>query len=218
MPDAARRSKPRAKMYQPLVNPRTKKEIFPASSRAASWAGRHSARRSRSAIGTQLFQFMVFNNPSWDFKTLNFDADMAPSTSGERPHQREDPEPEEVRRARRQADSVSRLGRPADSRRRAARSTTRRAQDDGRREGEGQLSPVHGARHEPLRRRRRHGHLRHADRARALGREEEGAAPDPASHTSPKARSIARARCARIHRSRSYKGSGSTDDAAQLRV
>jgi feruloyl esterase len=24
-----------------------------------------------------MFQFMVFNNPAWDYKTLNFDADMA---------------------------------------------------------------------------------------------------------------------------------------------
>ena len=28
-------------------------------------------------IGTQMYQFMVFNNPNWDYKTLNFNADMA---------------------------------------------------------------------------------------------------------------------------------------------
>ena len=28
-------------------------------------------------IGAQMFQFMVFNDPAWDYKTLNFDADWA---------------------------------------------------------------------------------------------------------------------------------------------
>jgi len=28
-------------------------------------------------IGTQMYQFMVFNDPKWDYKTLNFAADMA---------------------------------------------------------------------------------------------------------------------------------------------
>jgi hypothetical protein len=24
-----------------------------------------------------MFQYLVFNNPSWDYKTMNFDSDMA---------------------------------------------------------------------------------------------------------------------------------------------
>jgi hypothetical protein len=28
-------------------------------------------------IGTQMYQSMIFNNPKWDYKTLNFDSDMA---------------------------------------------------------------------------------------------------------------------------------------------
>ena len=47
-----------------------------------------------------MFQFMVFNNPAWDYKTLNFDSDMALRGQLEkRQHQRDGPEPQAVRRA-----------------------------------------------------------------------------------------------------------------------
>jgi feruloyl esterase len=64
-------------MYKPLVNPRTKQEIFPGFEPGSElgWATMGSARPF--VLGTQMFEFMVFKNPQWDYTTLNFDADMA---------------------------------------------------------------------------------------------------------------------------------------------
>lgn len=65
------------KMYQPVVNTKTKKEIFPglAPGSELGWATFGSPQPF--GIGAQMFQYMVFNDPKWDFKTLNFDEHMA---------------------------------------------------------------------------------------------------------------------------------------------
>jgi feruloyl esterase len=64
-------------MYQPAVNPRTRQVINfglePGSE--MGWATFGSPQPF--GIATQMFQFMVFNDPNWDYKTLNYDADMA---------------------------------------------------------------------------------------------------------------------------------------------
>ena len=65
------------KMYQPLVNPRTKKEIFPALAYGSELGWATFGSPQPFGIGLQMFQHMVFNNPNWDYKTLNFDSDMA---------------------------------------------------------------------------------------------------------------------------------------------
>jgi feruloyl esterase len=64
-------------MYAPLTNPRTKKEIFPglAYGSELGWATFGAAQPF--GIGMQMYQHMVFRDPNWDYKTLNFDSHMA---------------------------------------------------------------------------------------------------------------------------------------------
>jgi len=63
-------------MYQPLINPRTKKEIFQPLEPGSEMGWNTFGGQQPFGIGTQMFQFMVFNDPKWDYKTLNFDSDM----------------------------------------------------------------------------------------------------------------------------------------------
>jgi feruloyl esterase len=65
------------KMYQAVVNTQTKKEVFPGLAYGSELGWATFGAPQPFGIGTQMFQFMVFNNPSWDYKTLNFDSDMA---------------------------------------------------------------------------------------------------------------------------------------------
>jgi len=65
------------KMYQPLKNPRTGKEIFPGLSYGSELGWGTFGGQQPFPIGTQMYQFMVFKDPAWDYKTLNFDAHMA---------------------------------------------------------------------------------------------------------------------------------------------
>jgi feruloyl esterase len=64
-------------MYKPLVNPRTGATIFPGLERGTELGWSTFGGPRPFALGTQMFQFMVFGNPAWDYKTLNFDTDMA---------------------------------------------------------------------------------------------------------------------------------------------
>jgi feruloyl esterase len=64
-------------LYQPLVNPRTK-QVINAPLEAGSELGWNTfGGQQPFVIATQFYQFMVFDNPQWDWKTLNYDADMA---------------------------------------------------------------------------------------------------------------------------------------------
>jgi feruloyl esterase len=63
-------------MYQPLVNSRTKKEIFPGLELGSEMGWNTFGGPQPFAIGVQMYQYMVFNDPKWDYKTLNFDTDM----------------------------------------------------------------------------------------------------------------------------------------------
>jgi tannase/feruloyl esterase len=65
------------KMYQAAVNPRTKKEIFPGLSYGSELGWATFGAPQPFGIGVQMFQFLVFNDPNWDYKTLNFDEHMA---------------------------------------------------------------------------------------------------------------------------------------------
>jgi Tannase and feruloyl esterase len=64
-------------MYQPVVNSRTKKVIFPGLEYGSEMGWSTFGGQQPFGIGTQMFQYMVFNDPKWDYKALNFDADMA---------------------------------------------------------------------------------------------------------------------------------------------
>jgi len=64
-------------MYQPLVNPNTKKKIFPALEPGSEMGWNTFGGQQPFGIGLQMYQYMVFNDPKWDYKALNFDSDMS---------------------------------------------------------------------------------------------------------------------------------------------
>jgi Tannase and feruloyl esterase len=69
--DAAR------KIYSPSVNPRTHQPLYSGLEKGselgwATWAGPKPL-----SIALDYFRFVVFENPAWDFRTLNFDDDIA---------------------------------------------------------------------------------------------------------------------------------------------
>jgi feruloyl esterase len=64
-------------MYQPLVNSRTEKEICPGLEPGSEMGWNTFGGQQPFGLGVQMYQYMVFNDPQWDYKTLNFDSDMA---------------------------------------------------------------------------------------------------------------------------------------------
>jgi feruloyl esterase len=64
-------------IYSPAKNPRTGKEIFPALQPGSElgWAGLAGPEPVREAV--EFFQYVVANDPKWDFRTLDFDRDVA---------------------------------------------------------------------------------------------------------------------------------------------
>jgi feruloyl esterase len=65
------------KIYAPARNPRTGKEIFPALEPGSElgWGGLAGPEPVREAV--EFFQYVVYNDPTWDFRTLDFDRDVA---------------------------------------------------------------------------------------------------------------------------------------------
>ncbi|HEY1759664.1 MAG TPA: tannase/feruloyl esterase family alpha/beta hydrolase [Bryobacteraceae bacterium] len=66
------------KIYSAVKNPRTKQEIYPGFEPGSEMGwGQFVAGPTPTAFATDLFKFVVFKNPDWDYKTLNFDTDIA---------------------------------------------------------------------------------------------------------------------------------------------
>ena len=65
------------KIYAPAKNPRTGQEIFPglAVGSEKGWAALAGGPRPLS-IADDHYKFVVFKNPEWDFRTLDFDKDL----------------------------------------------------------------------------------------------------------------------------------------------
>jgi tannase/feruloyl esterase len=65
------------KIYATARNPRTGQEIFPglAVGSEKGWAALAGGPRALS-IADDHYKFVVFKNPDWDFKTLDFDRDL----------------------------------------------------------------------------------------------------------------------------------------------
>lgn len=61
-------------IYKGPVNPRTGKSIFIGPALGAEFAGIGSSPHSSSL---ELYKYMVFQNPNWDWKTLDYDKDVA---------------------------------------------------------------------------------------------------------------------------------------------
>ena len=205
-------------LYQPVKNSRTGKLIFSGLELGSEMGWSTFGSQQAFPIATQMFQQMVFKNPAWDYKTLNYDSDIAAVDSIEKGNiNAMDPNLKPFIARGGQADSVPRLGGSADPVRHQPRVLHQRDPGAGRgRQGEGQLPAVHGAGDGPLWRRRRHGVVRHADRTRAVGREK---AP---RRTRFRPRRIVDGRADRTRplcpypQVASYKGSGSPDEASSF--
>jgi feruloyl esterase len=65
------------KILSPSRNPRTGEEIFPGLEPGAELGWATLAGPQPFAAITDHFKYVVFKDPSWDWKTLNFDSDVA---------------------------------------------------------------------------------------------------------------------------------------------
>jgi feruloyl esterase len=65
-------------IYAPATNPRTGEQIFPPMERGGElvW-GRLAGGPKPIELADDFFKYVVFEDPQWDFRTLNFDGDVA---------------------------------------------------------------------------------------------------------------------------------------------
>jgi feruloyl esterase len=64
------------KIYTPVTNPRTKEQIFPGLE-PGSELGWGAQAGPEPTFGLNLFKFIVFKDPGWDYRRLNFDDDIS---------------------------------------------------------------------------------------------------------------------------------------------
>ncbi|HEY2380327.1 MAG TPA: tannase/feruloyl esterase family alpha/beta hydrolase, partial [Terriglobia bacterium] len=62
-------------MYKPVVNSRTKKEIFPGLEYGSEMGWSTFGGAQPFGIGTQMYQFMMEKGANFDYKSLNWDSD-----------------------------------------------------------------------------------------------------------------------------------------------
>jgi len=65
------------KVYGPAVNPRTGMKIFPGLEPGSEMGWNGLAGPQPMSIPTDTFKYVVYNNPDWDWKTIDFDKDTA---------------------------------------------------------------------------------------------------------------------------------------------
>jgi len=66
------------KIYGPARNPRTGAEIFPGLERGSEMGwGALAGGPAPLSISTDHFKYIVFKDPQWDYRTLDFDKDVA---------------------------------------------------------------------------------------------------------------------------------------------
>jgi feruloyl esterase len=65
-------------VYAGPRNPRTGEEVYPGLVRGSElgWGG-HTTGPNIFSTADQFFKFMVYNDPNWDYKTFDFDTDLA---------------------------------------------------------------------------------------------------------------------------------------------
>jgi len=63
--------------YASLMNPRSRQEIFPGLEPGSELGWATFASPQPFGLAAQMYQFMVFKDPNWDYKTLDFDRDIA---------------------------------------------------------------------------------------------------------------------------------------------
>jgi feruloyl esterase len=64
-------------VYSPATNPRTKQQIYPGLVPGSELGWAAQAGPQPGGIPYSYFRYVVFNDPNWDYKTLNFDGDIA---------------------------------------------------------------------------------------------------------------------------------------------
>jgi feruloyl esterase len=70
-------------IYSPVTNPRTKASIFPGFERGSEMGWATMAGPQLFGIGGDLFKFIVYQDPNWDYKTFDFDAGVARTEKAE---------------------------------------------------------------------------------------------------------------------------------------
>jgi feruloyl esterase len=63
-------------IYAPVQNSRTKAEVFPGLSPGSEGGWTTMGSAQPFAIGVDYFRYILFNDPNWDYMTLNFDSHM----------------------------------------------------------------------------------------------------------------------------------------------
>ena len=202
------------RIYTPPQIPNRRRD-FPAMERGSELVWETLAGGPKPILlADDYFRYVVFENPNWDFKTLNFSSDVTKALEREGGCSARPIRIAAILRAWRQVDSLSRLdGSTSDA---AQQHSLLRARPNGERQDNRRfLPPVHGPGDESLPRRRRFEHLRHADRARTMARTRKSAGHDPRlplyrRKSRPDAPALPYPQVSR------YKGAGSTDDAANF--
>ena len=64
-------------IYAPATNPRTKQVVFPGLMPGSEMGWSGLAGQQPLSIATDHFKYVVFKDPNWDYKKLNFDSDIA---------------------------------------------------------------------------------------------------------------------------------------------
>jgi feruloyl esterase len=65
------------KIYTPTTNPRTKQQIFPPLEPGSELGWAVKAGPQPNSIAISHWRYVVFKDPNWDYKTFNFDSDVA---------------------------------------------------------------------------------------------------------------------------------------------
>jgi feruloyl esterase len=64
-------------VYEPLTDGRSKEEIAPGLSYGSEPGWATFGGQQPFGLGLQMFQYLVFNDPKWDYRTLDFESHMA---------------------------------------------------------------------------------------------------------------------------------------------
>jgi feruloyl esterase len=70
-------------IYAAVMNPRTKKSVVPGFERGSEPGWATMAGPKPFAIGADLFKYVVFQDPAWDYKTFDFDSELARTEKAE---------------------------------------------------------------------------------------------------------------------------------------
>jgi hypothetical protein len=197
-------------IYDGARNPRTGKLIYPGFTPGSeSQVGILTMGQEPFPVATSFMRAIVFRDPTWDFRSFDYDKDV--QRSYEAASFALDVPAEGLPRARRQAAAVAWLGRRPDFRHRHG--GLLRAASAQRGQGcRKERAAVHDPGHGPLRRRRRSFDGGHAGHARPLGRDRQGAGThhrrECAERHTAHAPAVPMAAGSEVHRQRQHRRRG----------